>query len=143
MTGNKPDVPGIYTDEGIDLTYPVGGKKWEIVKAAAELFIKKGSINTGVRDIAEASGITVGTLYHHFKSKEELISAFLDWAVYGTDNFLKTASGLLENMEPVEALRLAVEGYFDYVSEAQNIVLFWHQETKNLRSGIAPEITGQ
>jgi TetR/AcrR family transcriptional regulator, cholesterol catabolism regulator len=112
--------------------HPYGEKKWEIVQAAARLFIQKGSINTGVRDIAEASGITVGTLYHYFKSKDDIIAAFMDFAVYGTENFLKAATEVLDKMGPREALRLAMQRYFEYVDEAQNVVLFWHQETRNL-----------
>jgi TetR/AcrR family transcriptional regulator, cholesterol catabolism regulator len=117
----------------ISPSQPYGEKKWEIVQAAAKLFIKKGTFNTGVRDIAEASGITVGTLYHYFKSKEDIVAAFMDFAVYGTENFLKVTNELLNTMGPREALRLSIERYFAYVDEAQNIVLFWHQETRNLR----------
>ena len=117
----------------ISPSQPYGEKKWEIVQAAAKLFIKKGTFNTGVRDIAEASGITVGTLYHYFKSKDDIIAAFMDFAVYGTDSFIAAATEILDKMGPKEALRLAIVRYFDYVNEAQNIVLFWHQETKNLK----------
>jgi TetR/AcrR family transcriptional regulator, cholesterol catabolism regulator len=117
----------------ISPSQPYGEKKWEIVQAAAKLFIKKGTFNTGVRDIAEASGITVGTLYHYFKSKDDIIAAFIDVSVYGTENFLKAANELLNAMGPREALKLSVQRYFEYVNEAQNIVLFWHQETRNLK----------
>ncbi len=117
----------------ISPSQPYGEKKWEIVQAAAKLFIKKGTFNTGVRDIAEASGITVGTLYHYFKSKEDIVEAFIDFAVYGTNSFIAAATGILDKMGPKEALRLAMERYFDYVNEAQNIILFWHQETKNMK----------
>jgi TetR/AcrR family transcriptional regulator, cholesterol catabolism regulator len=117
----------------ISPSQPYGKKKWEIVQAAARLFIKKGTFNTGVRDIAEASGITVGTLYHYFRSKDDIIEAFMDFAVYGTNSFLAAATTILDKMGPKEALRLAMERYFDYVNEAQNVVLFWHQETKNIK----------
>jgi TetR/AcrR family transcriptional regulator, cholesterol catabolism regulator len=107
-------------------------KKWEIVKAAAGLFIKRGTVNTGVRDIAEASGITVGTLYHYFKSKEEIIASFMDFAVLGTEGFRKAAEDRFTRIEPHQALKQAMGLYMDFTAEAQNIVLFWHQETRNL-----------
>jgi TetR/AcrR family transcriptional regulator, cholesterol catabolism regulator len=116
--------------EGIKL--PKKDKKWQIVQAAAALFIKKGTVNTGVRDIAEASGITVGTLYHYFHSKEEIISAFMDYAVSGTVTFLEKTESMLKRTEPEKALKLAINGYFTYTDEAQNVILFWHQETRNL-----------
>ena len=121
-----------YPEEGVPESYFGNEKKWEIVKAAAALFIKQGTVNTGVRDIAEAGGITVGTLYHYFKSKEEIIASFMDFAVSGTDEFLKQAETRLANVEPRKALRQAMGLYMDFTSEAQNIVLFWHQETRNL-----------
>jgi AcrR family transcriptional regulator len=119
-------------DDGMPEGYFGNEKKWEIVKAAAALFIKQGTVNTGVREIAEAGGITVGTLYHYFKSKEEIISSFMDFAVWGTDDFLKQAETRLANVEPRAALRQAMGLYMDFTTEAQSIVLFWHQETRNL-----------
>lgn len=132
MKKNEFDRLAVYPDEGIPEGYFGNEKKWEIVKAAAALFIKRGTVNTGVRDIAEASGITVGTLYHYFKSKDEIIASFMDFAVSGTDDFLKAAETRLANVEPRKALRQAMGLYMDFTSEAQNIVLFWHQETRNL-----------
>jgi len=123
---------GSYQGGNFERDYPGGEKKWEIVKAAARLFIKKGTVNTGVRDIAEASGITVGTLYHYFKSKDDIIAAFMDYAVFGTGDFLKEAESRLEGLESGEALRMAIKLYLGFTNEAQDIVLFWHQETRNL-----------
>jgi AcrR family transcriptional regulator len=121
---------------------PVGGsvlmgsraidRKWQIIQAAAALFIKKGTVNTGVREIAESSGITVGTLYHYFHSKEEIIAAFMDYAVDATNNFYKYSETHLKRMNPLKALKLAIKLYFGYTSEVQNVILFWHQETRNL-----------
>lgn len=132
MKNNELDRLAAFQDGSIPEGYFGNEKKWEIVKAAAGLFIKKGTVNTGVRDIAEAGGITVGTLYHYFKSKEEIISSFMDFAVMGTEDFLKAAETRLASVEPREALKRAMGMYMDFTAEAQNIVLFWHQETRNL-----------
>ena len=53
-------------------------RKNEILDAAAVLFMKKGFDNTSTNDILEAVGIARGTLYHHFKSKEEVMDALID-----------------------------------------------------------------
>ena len=135
MKKNELDSLAAFQDGGVPEGYFGNEKKWEIVKAAAALFIKRGTVNTGVREIAEAGGITVGTLYHYFKSKDEIISAFLDFAVQGTDDFVHQTIKVLVKMQPEEALRRAIRLYIDYVDEAQNIVLFWHQETRNLPPG--------
>ena len=135
MRKDQLDRLAAFQDGSVPEGYFGNEKKWEIVKAAAALFIKRGTVNTGVREIAEAGGITVGTLYHYFKSKDDIISAFLDSAVQGTNDFVRETTRVLVKMPPEEALRRAIQLYIDYVNEAQNIVLFWHQETRNLPEG--------
>jgi TetR/AcrR family transcriptional regulator, cholesterol catabolism regulator len=48
-----------------------------ILDKAAGLFAQKGVSASTVRQIAEAAGITSGTLYHHFKSKDEIVDEIL------------------------------------------------------------------
>ena len=38
-----------------------------------DLFVDQGIQKTSMAQISETSGVAVGTIYHHFKSKEELI----------------------------------------------------------------------
>jgi AcrR family transcriptional regulator len=44
----------------------------EILAAAAGLFADEGYRNTSMREVAAASGILAGSLYHHFPSKEAI-----------------------------------------------------------------------
>lgn len=48
-------------------------KRAEIVRLAAELFDENGYHGTGMGDIAQAVGIRKPTLYHYFKSKDEIL----------------------------------------------------------------------
>jgi len=50
----------------------------EILDAADELFGQKGFDGTSTNDILEKVGIARGTLYHHFKSKEDLMDALIE-----------------------------------------------------------------
>ncbi|MGG4345763.1 TetR/AcrR family transcriptional regulator [Paenibacillus lautus] len=50
----------------------------EILDAADELFGQKGFDGTSTSDILEKVGIARGTLYHHFKSKEDIMDALID-----------------------------------------------------------------
>lgn len=52
-------------------------RKNEILDAAAILFEEKGFDNTSTNDILEAVGIARGTLYHHFKSKEDVMDSLI------------------------------------------------------------------
>ncbi|MFL1675886.1 TetR/AcrR family transcriptional regulator [Paenibacillus dendritiformis] len=50
----------------------------EILDAADELFEEKGFDGTSTNDILEKVGIARGTLYHHFKSKEDIMDALIE-----------------------------------------------------------------
>ena len=52
-------------------------RKNEILDAAEELFVSKGFDQTSTNDILEKVGIARGTLYYHFKSKEEILDAMI------------------------------------------------------------------
>lgn len=53
-------------------------RKNEILDVAEELFTQKGFDDTSTNDIINAIGIARGTLYHHFKSKEEILDAVIE-----------------------------------------------------------------
>ncbi|MDD3795397.1 MAG: TetR/AcrR family transcriptional regulator [Lachnospiraceae bacterium] len=46
-----------------------------IVDASIKLFIEKGYEQTTIQDILDALNLSKGGLYHHFKSKEEILEA--------------------------------------------------------------------
>ena len=53
-------------------------RKDQILNAAEEVFNQKGLDNARMDDIAEETGLSKGTLYLYFKSKDDLIAAILD-----------------------------------------------------------------
>lgn len=55
----------------------VESRRDELLGIAARLFAERGFRNTTVRDIADASGILSGSLYHHFDSKESMVDEIL------------------------------------------------------------------
>lgn len=76
-----------------------------IVVAAAELFRKNGFYNTSVSQIIKAAGLTKGGFYFHFRSKEELGDAVIEYMKgFWVDNVLeeiakeKGALGKIERM---------------------------------------------
>lgn len=46
-----------------------------ILAVSGKLFLEKGFNKTSMQDIAETAGISKGAIYHHFKSKDEIIHA--------------------------------------------------------------------
>jgi AcrR family transcriptional regulator len=53
-------------------------RKNEILDAAEELFAAKGYEETSTGDILDRVGIARGTLYYHFKSKEDILDALIE-----------------------------------------------------------------
>ena len=61
-----------------------------IVTAAADLFRKNGFHNTSLAQILDAADLTKGGFYFHFKSKEELGYAVIDYMRdFWVENVLK------------------------------------------------------
>ena len=54
-------------------TAPASTRRMEIATIAAELFDARGYHDTSMEDIAEAVGLRKPTLYHYFKSKDEIL----------------------------------------------------------------------
>jgi AcrR family transcriptional regulator len=52
-------------------------KRQDLVDTAIRLFNQRGFHGTGIDLIAEEAGVSKKTMYHHFRSKEELILAAL------------------------------------------------------------------
>ncbi len=51
--------------------------KEEIIKKSVDIFRAKGYHNTTMQDIAQSCGLLKGSLYHYFKSKEDLMKELL------------------------------------------------------------------
>jgi AcrR family transcriptional regulator len=56
-------------------------RRQELIDEAARLFARDGFAGTSTRDIAAAVGMLPGSLYYHFKSKEELALAAHEYRV--------------------------------------------------------------
>ena len=78
----------------------------ELTAAALELFVEKGFAATRLEDVAARAGVSKGTLYLYFDSKEELFKAVIQSAVLPVlaegeqifENFSGTASDLLREL---------------------------------------------
>jgi len=88
-----PDV-GSLIDETInvlDRRSLAGQKRLAILGVASRLFNRRGIAATSIDDIAEAAEATKGLIYHHFKSKSDLVDACYDRAFDLYECFADTA----------------------------------------------------
>ncbi|HKJ71618.1 MAG TPA: TetR/AcrR family transcriptional regulator [Gammaproteobacteria bacterium] len=49
-----------------------GATRQRILEAARHLFTERGYFNTSLQDIRRASGLSIGSIYHHFSGKEAI-----------------------------------------------------------------------
>ena len=120
----------------------------EILDVAEELFVTKGYDKTSTNDILDRVGIARGTLYYHFKSKEDILNAMIerindslvvrartiasDSSVPVIDRIVKTIAGLHVESDIGHEI-------IDQVHKPQNALM--HQKMqKNLAAGIVPII---
>ena len=55
----------------------LSGGREKILQAARMCFARQGFAGTSIKDIQEASGFSRGNLYHHFKTKEEIVQIII------------------------------------------------------------------
>lgn len=90
-------------------------KKRLILAAALRLLIKRGFQNIVLDDIAKEAGVAKGTLFLHFKSKEELFSAAFADLVDGLGLELESLPGTgLEGRDLLVAAAKVVLTHFDH-----------------------------
>lgn len=77
-------------------------RKKEIVATAQKLFLEKQYESTSMNDVVQSAGIAKGTVYHYFKSKEELLDAVVESLV--DDYLLKLNERLAAQGEGCGAL---------------------------------------
>lgn len=83
-----------------------------ILEAAERLFLEKGFEQTTIQDIVDALGdLTKGAVYHHFKSKEEIIDAVSDRMFLRNNPFVEASKRRdLNGLEKIrESIRLNQE----------------------------------
>lgn len=60
----------------------------KILEVAKRLFMEKGYEETTIQDIVEGlGGLTKGAIYHHFKSKEDIMDAVSDQMFFENNPF--------------------------------------------------------
>jgi len=77
--------------------------KDEIIESADQLFYKKGFEKTSFADIANEVNISRGNFYHHFKSKDEILSAVIEYRLEKTEEMLE--SWQLKGKNPIERIQ--------------------------------------
>lgn len=125
-------------------------RKNEILDVAERLFGEKGFDNTSTNDILQEIGIARGTLYYHFKSKEDILDAMIERM---TEQLLAKASAIAakEKIPVLQRLTLTIMSLnvnnevgrevMKQVHRPQNALMHQKMQEKLLK-GVNPLMTG-
>ena len=112
-----------------------------ILAAAAHLFQKKGFERATVRDLAQAVGIQSGSIFHHFKTKEEILRNVMIEAIrFNTERMHHELSLAKDTREKVLALmRSELQSINGDTGEAMAVLIY---EWRSLKPESQHEILG-
>ena len=95
----------------------------EIVEAAVKEFLEKGFEGASMEAIARRADLTKGGLYHHFKSKDEILIAANQVYFEPVQELTQKA---LNNPDPIIGLRTYIREYFQYWIDHPHDIPFWN-----------------
>jgi TetR/AcrR family transcriptional regulator, cholesterol catabolism regulator len=113
---------------GVEKALP--SRRDELLDLAATMFAERGLRATTVRDIADSAGILSGSLYHHFKSKEQMVEEvlrdFLDWL------FTRYEEIVAATTDPLERVKGLFMVSFEAIEHRHAQVVIYQDEAKRL-----------
>lgn len=105
-------------------------RREEVLALAAQLFASRGYTQTTVRHIADSAGILSGSLYYHFKSKEEMLDEILRGFM---DDLYTESCGVLDSSDsPGQQLDDLVRISFRYIHDRPQQVALYQNEYRTV-----------
>ncbi|MBL8509271.1 TetR/AcrR family transcriptional regulator [Chitinimonas viridis] len=86
-------------------------RRAELIAAASRLFKEQGYERTTVRDLAQAVGMQSGSLFYHFRTKEEMLVAVMAAGIGDLTDRLEEALGQAKT--PMDKLRTVCRVHLD------------------------------
>lgn len=104
--------------------------KVELIQASISLFVEKGFSATSIQDIVDKVGVTKGSFYYHFKSKEALL---MDIHLSYIDDLLSRQKEILRKGRDAEGkLVRIVELLIQDVEEQGAVGQVYYRELRHL-----------
>jgi AcrR family transcriptional regulator len=105
-------------------------RKEQIVETAALLFKQKGYASTTMRDLASELGIEAASIYHHIKSKEELLESICFHMANKFISNAKEVNDIYFNAD--QKLRLVIKLHVETITQNQDQSAVFLSEWRNL-----------
>ncbi len=102
-------------------------RRKQIINGAVKVFAQKGFHKTTVREIAEAAGVTMGTMYNYVRTKEDILYICYDYISGMLQKGLQEAIDGIE--DPQKELSIILRRNMDLIYEHQDAIMFLYQES--------------
>lgn len=115
------------------------GARGRLLTEAARLFREKGYERTTVRDLAAAVGIQSGSLFHHFRSKEEILKAVMVETIRLNTALMQAAMEAADT--PRQKLRALIRAELESINgqtgEAMAVLVFeWRSLSEDAQADV-------
>ena len=113
--------------------------KHTLLAAAAALFREKGYDRTTVRDLAKAVGLQSGSLFYHFRNKEEILAEVMRGGILAVTDAV--THSIDDRQPPVQQLRAMAQAHLEMLlgpsQDALAVMLYeWRSLPTDARAGI-------
>lgn len=110
----------------------------ELLVSAARLFCEKGYHATSMEDIARELGILRGSLYHHIRSKEELL---LEIMTRGVEYLLESVRPIVQALAPADhKLEALARAHVTAIASQPHVLTVFLHELKSVSRERLPEV---
>lgn len=105
-------------------------RKQELINAAAQLFKQKGFASTSMRDLAAELGMEAASLYHHIKSKDELLEVICFDLADKLTTAIAEVNDIYFNAE--DKLRMAIKNHVEILTQNIHFSSVFIQDWRHL-----------
>jgi AcrR family transcriptional regulator len=98
-------------------------KRSEIAQKAIEVLAKRGFQATTIQEIANAAGLGKGTIYHYFKTKEEILLVVSEEIFHEMERSFGAA--LLRIDKPIEKLSALIEEALHVTEDVEHLFIVY------------------
>ena len=109
-----------------------------LLSASSALFASKGFERATIRDVSQATGMSLAGLYYYFRSKEELLY-LIQYRAF--ESICEELKGIIENeTDPQACLQSMIKMHFEYFIRNMNDLKICSREIESLKGGFYQEV---
>ena len=105
-------------------------RRQQIFEAASSVFGEKGYATASVREVADAAGMPVPTMYQYFRSKEDILSLVFETYMHEIGHAIRTAAD--RECSAADKLKAALGANMNMYDKYRRQIRLMYQETRSL-----------